>query len=90
MIIIKCILDSLIVYVHDVTTTIMRTAQKSKNKNRYEIFQHASLIARQNIPKCFLSPRTTLNICKVQESKSPIKLTSKKRKLNFLDHAKED
>ena len=63
---------------------------KNKNKNRYEIFQHASLIARQNIPKCFLSPRTTLNICKVQESKSPIKLTSKKRKLNFLDHAKED
>ena len=28
--------------------------------------------------------------CKAQESKSPIKLTGVKRKLNFLDHTKED
>ena len=28
--------------------------------------------------------------CKAQESKSPIKLTGIKRKLNFLDYKKED
>ena len=30
------------------------------------------------------------NFCKAQESKSPIKLTSVTRKLNFLDHKKDD
>ena len=35
---------------------------KNSAKKRYKIFQHASPIARQNIPKCFLSPRTTWNI----------------------------
>ena len=61
---------------------------KNSAKKQYKIFQHASpdKIYRS------VSYRHELRaiFCKVQESKSPIKLTGVKRKLNYLDHTKED
>ena len=41
---------------------------------------HRSVSYRQELLEIF---------CKAQESKSPIKLTGVKRKLNYLDHTKE-
>ena len=41
---------------------------------------HQSVSYRQELLEIF---------CKAQESKSPIKLTGVKRKLNYLDHTKE-
>ena len=84
MITIKCFLDSLIVYVHDVTTA--KTVQRN-DKNYFnmhlqstdKIYQSVSY--RQELHKIF---------CKALESKRPIKLTSIRRKLNFLDHTKKD
>ena len=43
--------------------------------------KYRSVSYRQEIHEIF---------CKAQESKSPIKLTGIKRKLNFLDYKKED
>ena len=84
MIIINFFLDSLIVYVHNATT--IRTAQRNDIKHFNLHLQspgkiYRSVSCRQELHEIF---------CKVQESKSPIKLTGVKRKLNFLDYTKED
>ena len=84
MIIIKCFLDSLIVFVHDVTS--IRTAQRNDVKYFNMHLQlpdktYRSVSYRQELHEIF---------CKAQESKSPIKLTGVKRKSNLLDHTKED
>ena len=84
MMILKCFSDALIVYFHDVTT--IRTAQRNDIKYFNMHLQSPDKIYRS------VSYRQELHeiFCKAKESKCPIKLTSVKRKLNYLDHTKED
>ena len=79
----KCFLDSLIVYIHDLAT--IRTAQRNDIKYFNMHLQSPDKIYRS------VSYRHELReiFCKVQESKSPIKLTGVKRKLSYLDHTKK-